>query len=128
MAFCDEMAAMALDLITEFGQVGTLSYTPEVDPGNYDPVTGIGPVAVPITQASQLILLDYTAAESGVINASGSLVQQGDKKILLAAKGLAWVPTMTTTIDAGGQVWTIVNIKSTNPAGTPLVCEIHGRR
>lgn len=127
-AFYDEMAGVTLDLITEFGQVGTLSYTPEVDPNDYDPVTGTGPVAVPVTQSGQLILLDYTAAESGVINTSGSLVQQGDKKIMLAAKGLAWAPTMTTTIDAGGQVWTIVNIKSINPAGTPLLYEIHGRR
>lgn len=127
-AFYDEMAEVTLELIAEFGQVGTLSYTPEVDPSDYDPATGTGPVAAPVTQSGQLILIDYTAAESGVINASGSLVQQGDKKILLAAKGLAWVPTMTTTIDAGGQAWTIVNIKSINPAGTPLLYEIHGRR
>ncbi len=117
MAFYDEMAQVALDLVTEFGQIGTLTCVTE---GEYDPVT--------LTQSGQLLLLEYTAAESGVINASGSLVQQGYKKILLAAKGLAWAPTMTITIDAGGQVWTIVNIKSVNPAGTPLVYEIHGRR
>ncbi|MGV8864098.1 MAG: hypothetical protein ACOH2T_23380 [Pseudomonas sp.] len=128
MVFYDEMAGVALDLITEFGQVGTLSYTPEVDPDDYDPVTGTGPVAVPVSQAGQLILLDYTAAESGVLNASGSLVQQGDKKIMLAAKGLTWSPTLATTILADGLTWTIVNVKSTNPAGTPLVYELHGRR
>ena len=124
-AFYDEMAEVALDLITEFGQVGALTSVTE---GEYDPVTGVGTDPVTLTQSGQLILLDYTAAESGVINASGSLVQQGDKKILLAANGLTWVPTMITTIDAGGQAWTIVNIKSTNPAGTPLLYEIHGRR
>jgi hypothetical protein len=124
-AFYDEMAEVALDLITEFGQVGTLTSVTE---GEYDPVTGIGTDPVTLTQSGQLILLDYTVQEAGIINAAGSLVQQGDKKILLAAKGLVWVPAMTTTLDAGGQVWIIVNIKSTNPAGTPLVYEIHGRR
>ncbi|MGP5236855.1 hypothetical protein [Pseudomonas helleri] len=127
-AFYDRMAATALRLIAQYGQAATLTYTPEVDPDDYDPVTGTGPVVVPVSQAGQLILLDYTAAESGVINASGSLVQQGDKKIMLAAKGLAWPPTMTTTILVDGLTWTIVNIKSTNPAGTPLVFELHGRR
>jgi hypothetical protein len=35
---------------------------------------------------------------------------------------------MTTTVLADGLTWTIINIKSTNPAGTPLVYELHGRR
>lgn len=124
-AFYDEMAEVALELIAEFGQAGTLTNVTE---GEYDPVTGFGTDPVTLTQSGQLILLDYSAAESGVINASGSLIQQGDKKIMLAAKGLAWPPTITTTILAGGQAWSIANIKSTNPAGTPLLYEIHGRR
>ena len=127
-AFYDRMAATALRLIERFGQTATLSDTPEADPDDYDPVTGVGPVIVPVTQPGQAILLDYTTQEAGIINAAGSLVQQGDKKIMLAAKGLAWVPTMTTTILVDGLTWTIINIKSTNPAGTPLVYELHGRR
>lgn len=127
-AFYDRMAATALRLIERFGQAATFSDTPEPDPDDYDPVTGTGPVVVPVTQPGQVILLDYTVQEAGVINAAGSLVEQGDKKIMLAAKGLAWPPTMTTTILVDGLTWTIVNIKSTNPAGTPLVFELHGRR
>ena len=127
-AFYDRMAATALRLIERFGQTATLSDTPEPDPDDYDPVTGTGPVTVPVTQPGQVILLDYTAQEAGIINAAGSLVQQGDKKIMLAAKELAWPPTMTTTILADGLTWTIINIKTTNPAGTPLLYELHGRR
>ena len=127
-AFYDRMAATALRLIERFGQAATLSDTPEPDPDDYDPVTGMGPVIVPVTQSGQLILLDYSAQEAGIINAAGSLVQQGDKKIMLAAKGLTWAPSMTTTILADGLTWTIINIKSTKPAGTPLVYELHGRR
>lgn len=124
-AFYDRMAATALRLIERFGLTATLS---EVTPGEYDPVTGVETGGATLTQTGQLILLDYTAQEAGIINAAGSLVQQGDKKIMLAAKGLEWPPTMTTTVLADGLTWTIVNIKSTNPAGTPLVYELHGRR
>ena len=124
-AFYDRMAATALRLIERFGQAATLS---EVSAGEYDPVTGIDSEPVTLTQPGQVILLDFTEQEAGIINAAGSLVQQGDKKIMLAAKGLAWPPTMTNTILVDGLTWTIVNIKSTNPAGTPLVYELHGRR
>ncbi|MBA5956242.1 hypothetical protein GIB64_02265 [Pseudomonas lactis] len=124
-AFYDRMAATALRLIERFGLTATLS---EVAPGEYDPVTGVETGGATLTQTGQLILLDYTAQEAGIINAAGSLVQQGDKKIMLAAKGLEWPPTMTTTVLADGLTWTIINIKSTNPAGTPLVYELHGRR
>lgn len=124
-AFYDRMAATALRLIGRFGLTATLS---EVTPGEYDPVTGVETGGATLTQTGQLILLDYTAQEAGIINAAGSLVQQGDKKIMLAAKGLEWPPTMTTTVLADGLTWTIINIKSTNPAGMPLVYELHGRR
>ena len=124
-AFYDRMAATALRLIERFGLTATLS---EVTPGEYDPVTGVETGGATLTQTGQLILLDYTVQEAGIINAAGSLVQQGDKKIMLAAKGLEWPPTMTTTVLADGLTWTIVNIKSTNPAGMPLVYELHGRR
>ena len=124
-AFYDRMAATALRLIERFGLTATLS---EVTPGEYDPVTGVETGGATLTQTGQLILLDYTVQEAGIINAAGSLVQQGDKKIMLAAKGLTWPPTLATTILADGLTWTIVNVKSTNPAGTPLVYELHGRR
>lgn len=124
-AFYDRMAATALRLIAQYGQTAALT---EITPGEYDPVTGNETGGANLTQTGQLILLEYTSAEAGIINASGSLVQQGDKKIMLAAKGLTWPPTLATTILADGLTWTIVNVKSTNPAGTPLVYELHGRR
>ena len=124
-AFYDRMAATALRLIAQYGQTATLT---DGVAGEYDPITGVGTGGTTLTQTGQLILLDYTAQEAGIINAAGSLVQQGDKKIMLAAKGLEWPPTMTTTVLADGLTWTIINIKSTNPAGTPLVYELHGRR
>lgn len=125
MAFYDDMAAVALELITEFGQSGTLD---DVTPGTYDPLSGTTTGDTPITQPCELILLDYTAQESGAKFNEGSQVLAGDKKILIAASGLTWDPLMTTRITADGDVWQPVNIKVSNPAGTPLVYEIHGRK
>lgn len=124
-AFYDRMAATTLRLITEFGQGATLNDT---TPGAYDPVTGETTGDTPITQPCQLMLLEYTANESGIKYAEGSQVQNGDKKIMIAAQGLTWAPALTTTITADGAIWRVVNIKSSNPAGTPLVYEIHGRK
>lgn len=123
--FYSRMAATALRLITRFGQAATLD---DVTPGTYDPVTGETTGDTPITQSCQLILLDYSLQESGIKYAEGSQVQNGDKKVLLAAQGLTWVPQLTTTITADGAIWRVANIKSSNPAGTPLVYEIHGRK
>lgn len=124
MAFYDDMATVALELITEFGQAGTIS---DIIPGGYDDVTGKAEDDTPIAQSCQLILLDYTLQESGAKYAEGSQVLAGDKKILIAAQGLEWAPKLTSRITADGAVWQAVNIKVSNPAGTPLVYEIQGR-
>ena len=123
--FYSRMASTALRLITRFGQAATLD---DVTPGAYDPITGETTGDTPITQPCQLILLDYTSQESGAKFNEGSQVVSGDKKILIAAQGLTWAPTLTTRITADGAVWQAVNIKVSNPAGTPLVYEIQGRK
>lgn len=125
MAFYDDMAAVALELITEFGLAGTIS---DVTPGTYDPESGTGTGDTPISQPAQMILLDYTLQESGAKYNEGTQVLAGDKKILIAAQGLAWAPMMTSRVTADSAVWQVVNIKVSNPAGTPLVYEIHGRK
>ena len=123
-AFYDRMAATALRLISKFGQTATIK---DVTAGSYDPVTGTGTPDTPIDQPAELILLDYSSQESGAKDAEGTQIKAGDKKILIAAKGLLWAPKLTSTITADGADWRIVNVKSSNPAGTPLVYEIHGR-
>ncbi|MEH6565562.1 MAG: hypothetical protein V7756_09595 [Halopseudomonas sp.] len=124
MAFYDDMATVALDLISEFGQAATIK---DVAPGTYDAITGITSDDVPISQPAQLILLDYTLQESGAKYSEGTQVKAGDKKILIAAKDLSWAPMLTSIITADGADWRIVNLKVSNPAGTPLVYEVHGR-
>jgi len=124
-AFYDRMATTALRLLARFGSEQTLR---DVTPGTYDPVTGGSTGDTPISQPAQVILLDYTATESGQQYAEGSEIQKGDKKIIIAAKGLQWAPELTTKVDVSGTLWQIVNVKEANPAGTPLVYFCQGRK
>jgi len=124
MTFYSNMQGVALRLIDKFGQTITLRDTV---PGEYDPVTGGSMAETIVDQPAQAILQDYALQQSGMTYAEGTVIKQGDKKILVAAQGLT-PPTLTTTVIADGATWTIVNIKEINPAGTPLVYEIQGRR
>lgn len=124
-AFYDRMAATALRLISRFGSEQTLR---DITPGSYDPVSGETTGDTQISQPAQLLLLEFTAQEAGQSYAEGSEIRQGDKKIIIAAKGLAWPPALTTRIDVDGVLWQVVNVKEANPAGTPLVYFCQGRK
>jgi hypothetical protein len=123
-AFYERISATALNLIASFGQTITLRDTV---PGEYDPVTGGSTQETTVDQPAQAILQDYALQHAGMSYAEGTVIRQGDKKILVAAQGLT-PPQLTTTVIADGATWTIVNIKEINPAGTPLVYELQGRR
>jgi hypothetical protein len=120
MAFYDEMAAMALELITEFGQAVTVQ---TVTPGQYDPETSQTAPDVITTQTAQGVLVEYTGREFQ----ANSLILQGDKKLKIAAKGIT-APTLLSKVIIQGKTWSIVPpLKEANPAGTPLVYELQVR-
>ncbi|TFF13734.1 hypothetical protein EXW72_08285 [Pseudomonas sp. BCA14] len=119
--FYDEMAVMALDMITEFGQPVTISKT---EPGEYDPDIGGEAPGTIVEQIAQGILLDFTGQEFQ----TNSLIRQGDKKLKIAAQGLAWVPGLLDKVVAQGRTWSIVPpLKEINPAGTPVLYELQVR-
>lgn len=119
--FYDEMAVMALEMITEFGQPVTISKTV---PGEYDPETGGEALGATVEQTAQGILLDFTGQEFQ----NNSLIRQGDKKLKIAAQGLAWVPGLLDKVVAQGRTWSIVPpLKEINPAGTPILYELQVR-
>lgn len=121
MAFYDEMAALALEMITEFGQPVTIRATTV---GEYDPDTGTVPPDTITDQAAQGILLDFTGQEFQ----NNSLIRQGDKKLKIAAKGLAWAPTLLNKVIVQGRTWSIIPpMKEVNPAGTPILYELQVR-
>lgn len=121
MAFYDEMAVMALEMITEFGQSVTISKT---ELGEYDPEIGGPAPGATVEQIAQGILLDFTGQELQ----NNSLIKQGDKKLKIAAHGLAWVPSLLDKLVAQGRTWSIVPpLKEVNPAGTPILYELQVR-
>ena len=121
MAFYDEMAVMAFDLITEFGLPVTLR---TLTPGWYDPELGETTPETVTEQVGQGILIDYTGLEFQ----ANSLIKQGDKKLKLAAKGLSSAPSLLSKVIADGKTWAIVPpLKEVNPAGTPLLYELQVR-
>ncbi|QJI21920.1 MULTISPECIES: hypothetical protein [Pseudomonas] len=121
MLFYSEMAATALEMITEFGQPVTITKT---EPGEYDPDIGGEAPGASVEQIVQGILLDFTGLEFQ----NNSLIKQGDRKLKIAAKGLAWVPGLLDKVIAQGRTWSIVPpLKEVNPAGTPILYELQVR-
>ncbi|WP_439878865.1 hypothetical protein [Pseudomonas prosekii] len=121
MAFYDEMAVMALEMITEFGQPVTIS---KMVPGEYDPDIGGESPGATFEQAAQGILLDFTGQEFQ----NNSLIRQGDKKLKIAAQGLAWAPDLLNSVIVQGRTWSIVPpLKEINPAGTAILYELQVR-
>ncbi|MDD0974825.1 hypothetical protein [Pseudomonas fontis] len=121
MGFYDSMALTALAMITEFGQPVTISKT---EPGEYEPETGGEALGGTVEQTAQGILLDFTGQEFQ----NNSLIRQGDKKLKIAAQGLAWAPDLLDKVIAQGRTWSIVPpLKEINPAGTPILYELQVR-
>ncbi|QAY93649.1 hypothetical protein [Pseudomonas sp. ACM7] len=121
MAFYDEMAVMALEMITEFGQPVLIR---SITLGEYDPGSGLEPEETIVEQTAQGILLDFTGQEFQ----NNSLIKQGDKKLKIAAQGLAWVPGLLNKVIIQGRTWSIVPpLKEINPAGTPILYELQVR-
>jgi hypothetical protein len=119
--FYDEMAVMALEMITEFGQPVIIRATTV---GEYDPEAGTAPPDTVIEQTAQGMLIDFTGQEFQ----NNSLIKQGDKKLKVAAQGLAWVPGLLDKVIVQGRTWSIVPpLKEINPAGTPILYELQVR-
>ncbi|WP_335944441.1 hypothetical protein [Pseudomonas sp. G166] len=121
MAFYDEMAVMALDMITEFGQPVIIR---DITVGEYDPGTGTVPPDAVIEQTSKGVLLDFTGQEFQ----ANSLIKVGDKKLKIAAQGLDWPPNLLNKVIVQGRTWSIIPpLKEISPAGTPILYELQVR-
>lgn len=120
MSFYQNAQSTVLDLLTQFGlPVIIKRETGEV----FDPVTGTETPGTVTEYPATGIVADF-----GLENVDETLIQKGDKKITLAAKGLAVVPQLSDRVVANGIEYTIQHIKEVNPAGTPLIYELQGRQ
>jgi hypothetical protein len=118
VSFYTDLRATAAALLTDKGQSMTLTKRTS---GTYDPATG----AATVTEATYSVtgaVFDFPAA---VID--GTLIQQGDKKVLVSALGLSVEPDVDDSLTIGGTAHQIVQVKKLSPAGTTVLWTLQVR-
>lgn len=116
MSVYDRAAATALRLLTKYGQAVTVKTRTA---GAYNTATGSAAVTE-TTQAGVGAIFDY-----GARDIDGTLIQDGDKQVLLAPLPVA--PEIDDTVSIGGAVCTIKGIKTLAPGGTPVLYDLNVR-
>jgi hypothetical protein len=113
MSVYTRSAATAKRLLTKYGQWSTLT---EQTPGSYDPATA----SVSVTATGHTVIA--AAFDFAAKDIDGTLIQQGDKRVYIAAQGLAITPApgMTWT-DANANVFRVITAQPLNPAGTAVI-------
>lgn len=123
MSFYIEMQSIADSLMSQYGQLVTLTHKTA---GTYDPATGTAATTT-TTEIGRGVVFDYSRTKDGLSQADGTLILQGDKKLLLSPVGIT-APKLDDTVIANSITFVIKNIKSLNPAGTVVMyeCQLGG--
>ncbi len=109
--------ATALRLLDKFGAAGAIirdvpGSGPEWDPG--EPTI--------LTTSCKLAVLKFENKD-----VDGTLIKASDKKVYVAAKGLAIIPVTTDKLIIDGVSHTIVRVRPLNPAGVLVFHEVQAR-
>jgi hypothetical protein len=111
-----EMQAVAEELITEFGQAGTVTRISEPDP-----VQGGDPVETAYT--ATLVPMAYSAQEI-----DGTEILSGDMQIYISSVGLAIEPKPGDLVAASGKTFRVIKADPNNYDGvTNVVFIVQGR-
>lgn len=111
-----EMQAVADDLITEFGQTGTVTRIVEPDPS-------VGGDPTETAYTATLVPMAYNAREI-----DGTAIKTGDMQIYISAVGLPITPGPGDYATANGKTYRIVNSDPQMYDGiTPVVHICQGR-
>lgn len=131
-------AKKAQAVAAKFAKQGQASVLRRVVYGDYDPDLGGKPVLSDTLAPCFVMSFDYDLKDSGQSNLPGSLIQAGDKQILLPAYGLPFAPEQEDLIVVGGKVaagavvggvtWVVKNVKSVAPVGLAVLHELNGRK
>lgn len=117
----DEIAADALEAIQEAGQ-GMVLFSAG-SPGEYDEINDeytdpIPDQAVPFYGVTTDVSLVYATKAGGTLQAR-------DRIILADAINIE--PKLSDHVYVMGEEWSIINITPIDPAGTPVIYELHVR-
>lgn len=117
----------ARESLKEDGALVSLTWTPLVE--SYAPDA---PIPQPVVVKAWGVQLDYPSSAIG--KQPDSLVQVGDKQILLAAlvedgdTVLAEPPTECECIAPDGRTYVVKHVKALAPSGDPIMYDLHVRR
>lgn len=114
-----DYAAIAKSAKASLADAGQLVTRRAGTAGAYDPATGTAGVTVSDSQRTAVVL-DFGAGQTMV---RGVQIKGGDKRLLLEATGSA--PDLTDRYVIGGNEYTVVSIGETNPAGVPVLYDLH---
>lgn len=122
MAQYDSSIALALRLITKFGETATIFRRVDTPA---DPAKPWEQTSAETSYSAQAVWL-----EPEIDRPSGSAVPQGDQIVYVAASGLAITPD--PAIDqierASGERWSIVAVRTLSPNGQLIMHELQVRR
>jgi len=115
----------AVELIQENGELATLTVMTTTDgPNPWD-----AGVPTEQTDESPMVFLNFKGSSSGETYWNGMLVQQGDKKVLLAAAATALAPNLNALITrADGTKWKEVNLTRLDPNGQQILYTMQVRQ
>lgn len=123
MTFYADLTADADSLLSEFGQSVTLTH---ITAGAYDPDTG-SVTNTTTTQTGTGAVFDFGLHQSGAAFTAGSMIISGDKQLYLSAVGIT-APAAGDQLTIGSDVWSVVSVKTTAPAGTVVLYECQLRK
>jgi hypothetical protein len=118
MSFYSEMAATALELLTEFGMSVTLN---RVTPGAYNPATG---TSAPSSAAHAGIGAKFDYDQDEI---DGTKIRTGDQRVYIAPSR-AVTPRTADTLTIGSELWQVVASRPLAPAGVVVLHDVQVRR
>lgn len=113
----NDLLLVADEIIDDFGQSIVITKTTT---GSYDVETGT------VTSTSQIVSAKGVVFDYGERDVNGSTILRGDKRLYVQASSTNSLTTHDT-ITFGGKEYAIINVKTTNPAGTNLVYDVQVR-
>ena len=120
MTFYSDLASVANDLLTQYGQTVALTRTTK----STDPITGVQTDVLTTASTCSGIVLP---ASKGTLEAfdnrleSGSLAGKDVRFLKLAAEDLAFEPRPNDVATFASSDWLVLGCTQVNPAGTALV-------
>lgn len=118
MSFYTDLRSTAAALLTDKGQSLTLTKRTS---GAYSASTGLSTV----TEATYTVTGAVFDFPQSIID--GTLIQQGDKKVLISALGLTVDPDVDDSLTIATIAHQIVNVKKISPAGITVIWQLQVR-